>query len=46
MTGETEQAAATAEARRAACKTQACVDRSYAAQEAALRKWEGAEAIR
>jgi hypothetical protein len=46
VTGHTEQAAAMWESRRAACKTQACVDRAYAAQESELRKWEGSEAIR
>jgi len=46
VTGETEHDAAMWEARRAACRTQACVDRAYAAQETALRKWEGSEAIR
>jgi ABC-type Fe3+-hydroxamate transport system substrate-binding protein len=45
-TGETERTAARAAARRAACATQACVDRSYAAQEASLRKWVGSEEIR
>ena len=46
VTGETEHAAAMAEARRAACRTQACVNQSYAAQEASLRRWEGSEDIR
>ena len=46
VTGETEHDAAMWEAMRAACRTQACVDRAYAAQETALRKWEGSEAIR
>jgi hypothetical protein len=46
VTGETEHAAAMWESRRAACRTQACVDRAYAAQETELRKWEGSEAIR
>jgi hypothetical protein len=46
VTGHTEDAAAMWESRRAACKTQACVDRAYAAQETELRKWEGSEAIR
>jgi len=46
VTGDTEHAAAMWETRRAACKTQACVDRAYAAQETELRKWEGSEAIR
>jgi hypothetical protein len=46
VTGETEHAAAMWDARRAACRTQACVDRAYAAQETELRKWEGSEAIR
>ena len=45
-TGETEHDADRAAARRAACTTQACVDRSYAAQEATLRKWVGSEDIR
>jgi len=44
-TGESEHDAAEAAARRAACRTQACVDRSYAAQEASLRKWVGSEDI-
>jgi len=44
-TGETEEHAAWAAGQRAACKTQACVDRSYAAQEASLRKWVGSEDI-
>jgi hypothetical protein len=42
-TGETDRAAAAARATRAACPTQACVERSYASQEAALRQWDGAE---
>ena len=46
VTGDTEHAAGMWQARRAACKTQACVDRAYAAQETELRKWEGSEAIR
>jgi len=46
VTGETEHDAGMWEARRAACKTQTCVDRAYAAQETELRKWEGSEAIR
>ena len=46
VTGHTEQDAGMWEARRAACKTQACVDRAYAAQETELRRWEGSEAIR
>ena len=46
VTGATEHDAAMWEARRAACKTQACVDRAYAAQETELRKWEGSEDIR
>jgi len=46
VTGDTEHAAAMWDATRAACKTQACVDRAYAAQETELRKWEGSEAIR
>lgn len=46
VTGETEHDAAMWEQRRAACRTQACVDRAYAAQETALRKWEGSDAIR
>ncbi len=45
-TGEVEDDAARAAARRAACRTQACVDRSYAAQEASLRKWVGSEDVR
>lgn len=45
VTGDTEHAAAMWEAHRAACKTQACVDRAYAAQETELRKWEGSEDI-
>ena len=46
VTGETEHDAGMWEARRAACRTQTCVDRAYAAQETALRRWEGSEAIR
>lgn len=46
VTGATEEDAAMWQATRAACKTQACVDRAYAAQETELRKWEGSEAIR
>jgi hypothetical protein len=46
VTGDTEHAAARWQARRAACGTQACVDRAYAAQETELRRWEGSEAIR
>jgi hypothetical protein len=45
VTGQTEHDAEMWEATRAACKTQACVDRAYAAQETELRKWEGSEAI-
>lgn len=46
VTGQTEHDAAMWHDLRAACKTQACVDRAYAAQETELRKWEGSEAIR
>ena len=46
VTGATEEDAAMWQATRAACKTQACVDRAYAAQETELRKWEGSEATR
>ncbi|MGH6909294.1 MAG: hypothetical protein ACREE0_20255 [Phenylobacterium sp.] len=45
VTGATEEDAAMWQARRAACETQACVDRAYAAQETELRKWEGSEDI-
>ena len=41
VTGATEEDAAMWQATRAACKTQACVDRAYAAQETELRIWEG-----
>lgn len=43
VTGETARAAANARAVRARCATQACVNRSYAAQIARLREWEGAD---
>ena len=46
VTGQTEHDAAMWHDMRAACKTQACVDRAYAAQETELRRWEGSEAIR
>lgn len=46
VTGQTEHDAGMWAARRATCRTQACVDHAYAAQEAALRRWEGSEAIR
>jgi hypothetical protein len=46
VTGEVQREANRASARRAACGTQACVDQSYAAQEASLRRWEGSEDVR
>jgi hypothetical protein len=34
-----------AKAERAHCATQACIDRSYAQEEASLRQWEGSQEI-
>jgi hypothetical protein len=40
-TGETQYRAREGRAQRARCPTRACIERSYAAEEAWLRKWEG-----
>jgi len=44
--GETQYRAEQANNERHHCASKACVDRSYAAEEAQLRKWEGAGDIR
>jgi hypothetical protein len=40
-TGETQYRAAEGRAQRQRCTTKACIERSYAVEEAWLRKWEG-----
>lgn len=45
-TGETQYRAREGRAQRARCTTRACIERSYAAEEAWLRKWEGSGDIR
>jgi hypothetical protein len=44
-TGETQQDAAEARAQRARCTTKTCIKRSYAAEEAKLRRWEGSSDV-
>jgi hypothetical protein len=45
-TGETQYLAQQARAQRMRCRTKACIEQSYAAEEARLRKWEGASDIK
>jgi hypothetical protein len=45
-TGETQSIAGQGRAQRQHCTTKACIDRSYAAEEARLRKWEGSGDIK
>jgi len=44
--GETQRLADQASSERRRCATKACVDHSYAAEEARLRKWEGSGDIK
>jgi outer membrane biosynthesis protein TonB len=44
--GETQYLAEQARSQRARCTTKACIERSYAAEEARLRKWEGSSDIK
>jgi hypothetical protein len=44
--GETQYIAEQGRAQRARCTTKACVEQSYAAEEARLRKWEGSADIK
>jgi len=44
--GETPRIAAQGRAERQRCSTRACIERSYAAEEARLRKWEGSSDIK
>jgi hypothetical protein len=44
--GETSSIAAHGQAQRERCTTKACINGSYAAEEAKLRKWEGAGDIK
>jgi hypothetical protein len=44
--GETQYVAEQGRAQRARCTTKACVEQSYAAEEARLRKWEGSADIK
>jgi hypothetical protein len=44
--GETAQVAAQGRAERQRCATKACIEQSYAAEEARLRKWEGSGEVR
>jgi hypothetical protein len=44
--GETQSIADHGRAERQHCTTRACIDHSYAAEEAHLRKWEGSSDIR
>lgn len=44
--GETPRIAAQGRAERQRCSTKACIEHSYAAEEAWLRKWEGSSDIR
>jgi hypothetical protein len=44
--GETKSIAAQGQAQRERCATKACINGSYAAEEAKLRKWEGAGDIK
>jgi hypothetical protein len=45
-TGETEYVAQRGRAERQRCATRVCIERSYAAEEAHLRKWEGSSDIK
>jgi outer membrane biosynthesis protein TonB len=45
-TGETQHVAEQGHAEREHCTTKACIERSYAAEETWLRKWEGSNDIR
>lgn len=44
--GETEYLAQQGRAQRQRCTTRACIEKSYAAEEARLRKWEGSSDIK
>ncbi len=44
--GETQHVAERGRAERQHCATKACIEQSYAAEEARLRKWEGSSDIR
>jgi len=44
--GETPRIAAEGRAQRQACRTKACIDHAYAAEETRLRKWEGSGDIK
>jgi hypothetical protein len=43
--GDVQRQAQAARAARARCATAACIEQSYAAQEASLRQWEGADEV-
>jgi hypothetical protein len=45
-TGETQYRAREGRAQRARCTTRACIERSYAVEEAWMRKWEGSGDVR
>lgn len=45
-TGDTQREAAEARAQRARCTTRTCIKRSYAAEEARLRRWEGSSDVK
>jgi hypothetical protein len=44
--GETQALASRARTERQRCTTKACIEQSYAAEEAHLRKWEGSGDVR
>jgi hypothetical protein len=44
--GDTQHLAAEGRAQRQRCTTRACIEQSYAAEEASLRRWEGASDIK